>query len=224
MTTRDTSAAEAVDEGALRRVTEDIFGKRAGAPDRIVQFRRSPSPFSSSYAIEELDLTLESGARHTLVFKNLGKRGLTTEARDNKPEFLFDPRREIEVYDSLLPRYAKGTAGCIGSVMDERRERIAEGLAASDRAEKELETAKLEVDKQIREARDKASEIVDQANQRNRQVTAAEADIAQAANQAREDLRASVAGLAVLGASRILEKEVDADTHRELLDKLIAEI
>jgi F-type H+-transporting ATPase subunit b len=124
--------------------------------------------------------------------------------------------------------------------MDERRERIAEGLAASDRAEKELEAAKVTADQQIREARDKAGEIVDQASQRHsqildqakqdasaersRQVSAAEADIAQAANQAKEELRASVASLAVLGASKILEKEIDADTHRELLDKLIAEI
>jgi F-type H+-transporting ATPase subunit b len=124
--------------------------------------------------------------------------------------------------------------------LDERRERIAEGLAASDKAEKELEAAKLTVEQQIREARDKAGEIVDQANQRHsqivdqakedavserkRQVSAAEADIAQAANQAREELRATVASLAVLGASQILEKEVDADAHRELLDKLIQEI
>jgi F-type H+-transporting ATPase subunit b len=124
--------------------------------------------------------------------------------------------------------------------MDERRERIAEGLAASDLAEKELEKAKVEVDVQIREARDKAGEIVDQANQRhskiveqakddatverNKQVSAAEAEIAQAANQAREELRKSVASLAVLGASQILEKEVDVETHRELLDKLITEI
>jgi F-type H+-transporting ATPase subunit b len=124
--------------------------------------------------------------------------------------------------------------------MDERRERIAEGLAASDLADKELAAAKVTVEEQINEARDKAGEIVDQANQRHtqivdqakedaitergRQVTAAEADIAQAANQAREELRASVASLAVLGASQILGKEVDADTHRELLDKLITEI
>ena len=124
--------------------------------------------------------------------------------------------------------------------MDERRERIAEGLAASDRAEKELETAKAEVDRQIREARDKAGEIIDQASQRQtqimdqareeatterkRQVSAAEAEIAQASNQAREELRTAVASLAVLGASKILEREVDADTHRDLLDKLIAEI
>ena len=52
--------------------------------------------------------------------------------------------------------------------MDERRERIAEGLAASDKAEKELEAAKVTVEEQIREARDKAGEIVDQAGQRRR--------------------------------------------------------
>ena len=124
--------------------------------------------------------------------------------------------------------------------LDERRARIAEGLAASDMAEKELEAAKITVDEQIREARDKAGEIVDQAQQRhtqivdqakddavterNKQVAAAEADITQSANQAREELRSSVASLAVLGASQILEREVDAETHRELLDKLIAEI
>ena len=54
--------------------------------------------------------------------------------------------------------------------MDERRERIAEGLAASDKAEKELEAAKSTVEEQIREARDKAGEIVDQANQRHTQI------------------------------------------------------
>ena len=124
--------------------------------------------------------------------------------------------------------------------MDERRERIAEGLAASDRAEKELDAAKVTVEEKIREARDKASGIVEQANQRHtqildqakddalserqRQVTAAEADIVQASNQAREELRSAVASLAVLGAGKILEREVDPETHRELLDKLIAEI
>lgn len=124
--------------------------------------------------------------------------------------------------------------------LDERREKIAEGLAASDRAEKALEAAQLEATEAINQARSKAGEIVDQANQRHsqildqakddaiaerkRQVGAAEADIAQSANQAREALRAQVASLAVLGASRLLEKEIDADVHRKLLDELIAEI
>jgi F-type H+-transporting ATPase subunit b len=117
---------------------------------------------------------------------------------------------------------------------------VADGLAASDRAEKALEEAQANAGEQILAARNKAGEIVDQANQRHsqildqakvdatterqRQVNAAEAEIALATNQAREELRASVASLAVLGASKILEREVDVETHRKLLDKLIAEI
>jgi F-type H+-transporting ATPase subunit b len=124
--------------------------------------------------------------------------------------------------------------------LDERREKIADGLAASDRAEKALEEANARAEEQLKVARDKAGEILDQAAQRrnqivddakeeataerHRQVSAAEADITQAANQAREELRSAVAGLAVAGAARILEREVDENTHRELLDKLIAEI
>lgn len=124
--------------------------------------------------------------------------------------------------------------------LDERRKRIADGLAASDRAEKALEEANQKVDEEIKTAREKAHDIIEQANQRHgqildqakddamgerqRQVAAGEAEITLSANQAREDLREAVANLAVLGASRILEKEIDADTHRELLDKLIAEI
>lgn len=124
--------------------------------------------------------------------------------------------------------------------LDERRKRIADGLAASDRAEKALEEANQKVEEEIKTAREKAHDIIEQANQRHgqildqakddamgerqRQVTAGEAEITLSANQAREELRATVANLAVLGASRILEREVDTDTHRELLDKLIAEI
>jgi F-type H+-transporting ATPase subunit b len=124
--------------------------------------------------------------------------------------------------------------------MDERREKIADGLAASDRAEKALEEAGVEAEQQIKAARDKAGEIVEQANQRHsqildqakedatgerqRQVAAAEAEISQASNQAREELRNAVATLAVAGAAKILEKEVDEQQHRELLDKLIAEL
>ena len=119
--------------------------------------------------------------------------------------------------------------------LDERRERIAEGLAASDRAEQELKAAKIKVGEQIREARDRASEIVEQATQRHTQILDQAKDdahserqrqvaAAEAANQAREDLRSSLASLAVLGAGKILEREVDTQTHRELLDKLIKEL
>jgi F-type H+-transporting ATPase subunit b len=124
--------------------------------------------------------------------------------------------------------------------LDERRAKIADGLAASDRAEKALEEAQAEAEQRINSARDKAGLIVEQANQRHsqivdqarddavaerkRQLSAAEADIDQAANQAREQLRSSVAALAVTGAARILDREIDENTHRELLDKLISEL
>lgn len=126
------------------------------------------------------------------------------------------------------------------AAMDERRAKIADGLAASDLAEKALAEANQAAEVEIKAARSKAGEIVDAANQRHsqildqakddavserqRQVAAGEAEITQSANQAREELRSQVASLAVLGASQILGKEIDADTHRELLDKLIAEI
>lgn len=124
--------------------------------------------------------------------------------------------------------------------MEERREKIAEGLAQSDEAEKALEKAQAEADGIIQEARKKAGEILDQANQRgnqmidqareeavaehNRRVEAAENEIRQATNQAREALRARVAELAIVGATRVIEKEVDASKHQEILDKLASEL
>jgi len=103
-----------------------------------------------------------------------------------------------------------------------------------------LEKAQAEADGIIQEARKKAGEILDQANQRgnqmidqareeaivehNRRVEAAENEIRQATNQAREALRARVAELAIVGATRVIEKEVDASKHQEILDKLAAEL
>ena len=122
--------------------------------------------------------------------------------------------------------------------LEERRAKIAEGLAASDEAEKALAKAQAEADKLIREARDQATDIIDQANQRGnqvfeeakaeavnergRQVKAAEAEILQASNQAREQLRAEVVSLSVQGAERILRKEIDAQTHAQMIEELVA--
>ncbi len=124
--------------------------------------------------------------------------------------------------------------------LENRREKIADGLAASDRAEKALDAAKGQVDKVLEDARVQANRIMDQAQQRrnqivdhakeeavserDRQVSAAAAEIQQNVNHAREELRQSVASLAVLGASRIIEKEIDEEAHRELLEKLISDI
>ena len=124
--------------------------------------------------------------------------------------------------------------------MEERRQKIAEGLAQSDEAEKALEKAEQQAEQIIREARAKSGEIIDQAGkrgneiveqakqdaiaERDRQVAAAEADIKLAANQAREALREKLAELAISGAERVIEQELDAERHRKLLDKLAAEL
>jgi F-type H+-transporting ATPase subunit b len=124
--------------------------------------------------------------------------------------------------------------------MEERRQKIAEGLAQSEEAEKALDVAQAEADEVIREARRKAGDILEQASQRgtqiieqakqdalgerDRQVAAAEAEIRQATNQAREALRERLAELAVSGASRVIEKEIDESRHRDMLDKLAAEL
>lgn len=124
--------------------------------------------------------------------------------------------------------------------MEERRQKIAEGLAQSDEAEKVLASAQADAEGIIKEARQKAGDILEQASQRGnqmieqareeamaeqaRRVEAAEAEIRQATNQAREALRERVAELALSGASRVIEKEIDANKHRDILDKLAAEL
>jgi len=124
--------------------------------------------------------------------------------------------------------------------MDERAKRIADGLAAADKGQKDLAQAKSRSDDIIREARVKAVQIVDQAQHRanelidqakttaisegERLVAAAQQQIELESNRARESLRKDVAALAVTGASRLLEREVDAKAHAELLNKLAAQI
>lgn len=124
--------------------------------------------------------------------------------------------------------------------MEERREKIAEGLAQSDEAEKVLAAAQADAEGIIKEARQKSGEILEQAAQRGnqmieqareeamaeqaRRVEAAESEIRQATHQAREALRARVAELALSGASRVIEKEIDASKHRDILDKLASEL
>ncbi len=127
----------------------------------------------------------------------------------------------------------------IGAI-EERRKKIAEGLAAGTRAQKDLDDAKVRAQEIIREARDKAVQIVDQASKRSaeiieeakstaiaegqRLVTQAHEEIALDTTRAREGLRKQVASLAVQGASHLLEREIDPKTHADLLDKLELEI
>lgn len=126
------------------------------------------------------------------------------------------------------------------AAIEERQQKIAEGLAAADNAQKNLAQAEEKVNEELKAARSKANEIIEQAHQRaNQIVDAAKADaitegarqkalaeneITAAANRAREDLRRQVSMLAVSGAEKLLRREIDSAAHKVLLDELAAEI
>jgi len=128
----------------------------------------------------------------------------------------------------------------ITDAIEERRKKIADGLAASDEADKALEKAEKEAATIVNDARSQATDIREQAEkratqiledakseataERERQVSAAQAEIDLSANQARESLRGQVAGLVVSGAEKLIGKEIDGDRHRDLIDQLIREI
>jgi F-type H+-transporting ATPase subunit b len=128
----------------------------------------------------------------------------------------------------------------IMSAIEERQQKIAEGLAAADNSQKALAQAEERVNEELKAARAKANEIIEQAHQRanqlveaakaeaiaegQRQKTLAENEIAASANRAREDLRRQVSVLAVSGAEKLLRREIDAAAHKALLDELAAEI
>lgn len=128
----------------------------------------------------------------------------------------------------------------IMAAIEERQQKIAEGLAAADNAQKNLAQAQDKVNEELKAARAKANEIIEQAHQRanqiidaakteaineaTRQKALAESEIAASTTRAREDLRRQVSALAVTGAEKLLRREIDANAHKALLDELAAEI
>ena len=128
----------------------------------------------------------------------------------------------------------------ITKALDERASKIADGLAAADKAKLELANANKSVQAQLAQSRDeiaqrladaekRASVIVDEAKKRASDEAAkivadANAEADQLVIQARETLREQVAGLAVKGAEQILRREVSAQVHADLLSRLKSEL
>jgi F-type H+-transporting ATPase subunit b len=122
----------------------------------------------------------------------------------------------------------------------ERQKKIAEGLNAADKAQRDLESAHAQVAEELKAAKAQAAVLIEQANKRanqmveeakaqaadegQRQLAQARAQIEQEIATARDTLRAQVAALAVAGAEKILESQVDAKAHAGMLDKLAAEL
>jgi len=126
------------------------------------------------------------------------------------------------------------------AAIEERQAKIEEGLAASDQAEKDLQLARDKATAQLKEAKAQAAEIIDQAkkratvlvdeetkrghDEREKIMAQGHTEIEAERNRAKEDLRKQVATLAVMGAEKILAREIDGATHSDILDKLVAEL
>ena len=120
--------------------------------------------------------------------------------------------------------------------LEERKKKIAEGLAAADKGKHEMELAEKRASAVLKEAKDQAAEIVNLAHKRagelvdeskqsareegERIVTAAKAEIDREVQKTKEDLRQQVASLAVAAAEQILRKEVDREKHRDIIENL----
>ncbi len=128
----------------------------------------------------------------------------------------------------------------IANALDERAQKIADGLAAADKAKAELSSANKRVEDELARSRtETASRLADAerraltiieeakakaADEGNKIVAAAKAEAEQQAVKARESLREQVAALAVKGAEQILRKEVNAGVHADLLSRLKTEL
>lgn len=124
--------------------------------------------------------------------------------------------------------------------LEERQEKIADGLAAAERGRRELELAQHRVKDEMKQAKVDAADILEKAHRRATQIVEeakddarleaqklakiAEEQITQALNSAKDTLRKQVAVLAVAGAEKILMREIDEAANRALLTNLIAEI
>jgi F-type H+-transporting ATPase subunit b len=124
--------------------------------------------------------------------------------------------------------------------MNEREKKIAAGLAAAEQGQKDLSEAKSRADEVIKEARTRALAIEAQARTQANQIiedarkaaslegekalASAKSQIELESNRARDALRGQVVSLAVAGAKRVLEKEIDPKAHGELLDQLAAKL
>ena len=128
----------------------------------------------------------------------------------------------------------------IAAALDERASKIADGLAAADKAKADLSAANKRVEDELAKSRTETTArladaerrglvIIEEAKARANDegakiIAAAKAEADQQAVKAREALREQVAALAVKGAEQILRKEVNAGVHAELLGRLKTEL
>jgi len=122
------------------------------------------------------------------------------------------------------------------NALNERKAKIADGLAAAEKGKQDEELAKQRAAEVLKDAKAQGQEIIRQAEKRaaeiieeaknaakaegDRMITAAQAEIDQNINRAREELRGQVVSLAVAGARKVLKKEIDEAANADLISDL----
>ena len=141
----------------------------------------------------------------------------------------------------ILIWFVKATLwGPMTKILEDRKSRIADGLNAADRAQRDLELAQKKATEDLKEAKTQAAAIIDQANRRASQIVEeakaqarsegerlieqAQSEIDMEINRAREELRAAVSGLVISGAEKVLGTEVDRQAHEKLLAQMATEL
>lgn len=130
--------------------------------------------------------------------------------------------------------------GPMSAMLEDRQKRIADGLAAGEKGKKELELAEKRATGSLKDAKSQAAEILAQAEKRgteiveeakgkareegDRIVAAANAEIEQEINRAKEEIRGKVAEISVAAAAKIIGREVDAKAHDKLIKDLATQI
>jgi len=128
----------------------------------------------------------------------------------------------------------------LNNAIEERQKKIADGLAASEQANQDLEVARAKADEELKAAKLQAAELIDQAKKRAAKLVEEEtqrghaerekiiasgyAEVEAERTRVREELRKQVAFLAIAGAEKIIEREVDAQKQSDIVEKLVAEL
>lgn len=124
--------------------------------------------------------------------------------------------------------------------LEERKSKIAEGLAAAEKGQEEVKLAEKKAKKVLKEAKEQAAEIISMAQKRanevveeskenakkegERMIQAAKAQVEQETQQAKESLRKEVSALALRAAEQILKEEIDKAKHKDIISKATEEL
>lgn len=112
-----------IDTAELGTALEAVLSHYFGVSRTIEKLQRTPAWYRSSFALEELEVTLDDGVLLHILFKDVNLQALSEDGRLAKPLFLYHPLREIETYRHILAAHLPDTAICYGAVSDSARDR-----------------------------------------------------------------------------------------------------